>query len=243
MKARIAFFRNRRDDGLFPSDRWDAIGGLPTPAKQTTAYKLPRASGHLATGPDASRRAFTLIEAMVSIALAAMAGTALLLGSTSSLQSTDESLKRTIASGLAQQLMDEVAGNPYCEAGQAYAVPIACTSYESQGTGRERYDDIGDYNGVRTQPPKDLWGVALGKDDGLGGQRYVNFQALSGFLENLRQEIDVTYVSETNPTAALPAGQTSDYRAVEVRIMYVDPRGGSRQLAKLRRVVAYVPTL
>jgi type II secretory pathway pseudopilin PulG len=205
--------------------------------------KCERWTSSLDRRAKSPRDAFTLIEAVVTIALAALAGSALLLASTSSLQSTDESLKRTIAAGLAQQLMDEAVGNPYCEAGQQYATPMSCNSYESQGTGRERYGHVGDYNGVRTQPPKDLWGVALGKDDGLGGQRYVNFQAPSGFLESLRQEIDVSYVSEANPSAALPAGQTSDYRAVEVRIMYVDPRGGSRQLAKLRRVVAYVPTL
>ena len=40
----------------------------------------------------------------------------------------------------------------------------------------------------------------------------------------------------------LAAGQASDYRAVEVRIILNDPTAGSRKLTSERRVVAYVPT-
>ncbi len=161
--------------------------------------------------------AFTLVEALLAISVAALAGSVLLLGITSSLQTTNEALQQTIANGMAQQLMDEVVGG--------------------------RYHDVDDYDGVRRQPPTDPWGIELGKDDGEGGQRHPDFQAPAGFFDNWRQEIDVYYVGESDLTTALPAGQIRDYRAVVVRIVYVDPERGERVLAELRRVVAYVPPI
>jgi type II secretory pathway pseudopilin PulG len=188
--------------------------------------------------------AFTLIEALLAVAIAAMAGSVLLLGLHSSLQATDEAIKQTIATGMAQQLIDEVVGNLYCAPGASgYDTYLGCSSWESQGKGRERYNDSDDYNGLRAEPPKDPWGIALGADDGQGGQRHPAFQAPAGLFDHWRQEIDVYYVSETNPGTRLPPGQVSDYRAVEVRIVDDDPTRGPRQLVKLRRVVAYVPTM
>jgi hypothetical protein len=39
----------------------------------------------------------------------------------------------------------------------------------------------------------------------------------------------------------LSAGQTSNHRAVKVRVVFNQPTGGSRQLAEAQRVFAYVP--
>lgn len=182
---------------------------------------------------------FTLIEATVAIALTSIAGSVLLLGTMSSLQNTDDSMRRTVAYGMAQQLMDEAMGCRYMElGGSATDTTIGPGSTELAKGTRELFDDIGDFNGYRCQPPKDMYGVALGTDNGQGGQRYPNFQCSTAFLKNWRQEVDVYYVSESDLTSALSSGQTSDYRAVEVRIMYIDPQRGTTELAKIRRVVA-----
>jgi len=182
---------------------------------------------------------FTLVEATVAIALTSIAGSVLLLGTMSSLQNTDDSMRRTIAYGMAQQLMDEIMGCRYMElGGSATDATIGPGSAERAAGTRALFDDIGDYNGYRCQPPKDMYGVVLGTDNGEGGQRYANFQCSAAFLQNWRQEVDVYYVSESDLTSALSSGQTSDYRAVEVRIMYIDPQRGSTELAKIRRVVA-----
>lgn len=174
----------------------------------------------------------------------AVAGSALLLGIASSLQTTNDALEQEIALGMAQQLMDEVLGARYSAVGvDGYQTSLGPSSYESQGSGRERFDDIDDYDRLRIQPPEDMWGVALGCDDGEGGQRHPAFRATSGFFDHWRQEVDVYYVSATDPAVRLPQGQVSDYRAVEVRIYYVDPERGSRELVRLKRVVAYVPPL
>jgi prepilin-type N-terminal cleavage/methylation domain-containing protein len=191
-----------------------------------------------------TRDGFTLIEALVSIAVTAIAGSVLLLGTSASLETTNDAMQRTIAYGMAQQLMDEVVGCRYMDlGGSPYANPPQPSAAEAAAGKRQPFDDIGDFNGYRCQPPKDFYGVALGTDDGQGGQRYSAFQVSTGYLQNWRQEIDVYYVSDTNLTTSLPANQTSDYRAVEVRIVYNDPKAGARVLAKIRRVVTYVAPL
>ena len=147
----------------------------------------------------------------------------------------------TIARGMAQQLMDEIIGSRYCELGvDPYQVSLGPGADE---TSRQMYDDSDDYNGLRTKPPKDFYGIALGKDNGLGGQRNALFQVPAGFFDNWQQEVDVYYVSEANLSTKLAAGQTSDYRVVEVRIVYIDPNLGRKELVNLKRVVSYVPPM
>ena len=188
--------------------------------------------------------AFTLVEALLAITIAAIGGSVLLLGTTSSIQTTNEAQERTIAEGMAQQLLDEVLGSRYAELGfTAHDVYLgASVGEEATGT-RELFDDVDDFNGVRSQPPTDARGIELGRDNGQGAERNPNFRATAGFFDNWRQEIDVYYVSESNLITRLPTGQISDYRAVVVRIVYVDPQHGQRVLAQRRGVVAYVPPL
>jgi type II secretory pathway pseudopilin PulG len=203
---------------------------------------------------------FTLVEAMAAIALTVLAGSVLMYGSFASIQTTDDAIQQTVAYGLAQQLMDEVMGCRYFELGTTdyYATTLGPTATESATHTRQSFDDIGDFNGYRgdlngtqTKPPTDFYGKLQGTDDGQGGTtvRNPNFQCSSSFLQNWRQQIDVYYVKvdDTNvndiKVTTLPAGQTSDYRAVEVRIVYNDPTNGSRTLATIRRIVPYLPPL
>ncbi len=189
------------------------------------------------------RAAFTLIEALVSITIAAIAGSVLLMGVGSALQSTDEALNQTIAAGVAQQLLDEVLGGRYAAKGVGpYQTLLSPSSVESNDPGRQ-YDDIDDYNGVRSSPLEDPWGIELGKEGQAGSERHPHFQAPAGFFDNWREEIDVYYVDESELTRRLPAGQISDYRAVEVRIIDDPPNRGSRELVNLRQVVTYVPPI
>jgi prepilin-type N-terminal cleavage/methylation domain-containing protein len=192
---------------------------------------------------DRTHRGFTLAEAVVAIAIAAVAGAALALGMTSSLQATNAAVEQAIATGLAEQLMDEVVGARYSAVGAGgRQTSLGPSSWESQGPGRSRFDDVDDYANRSAQPPEDPWGITLGTDDGRGGQRHPGFQAPDGYLNRWRREVRVYYVRGTDFTP-LPSGQTSDYRAVEVRVLHVNPNGGARELARLQRVVAYVEPL
>ena len=191
-----------------------------------------------------NRAAFSLIEAMVAISIAAVAGSVMLLGVTTSIQTTNEAMERTIAAGIARQLMDEIVGGRYAAKGvDGYQINFGPSAWEQVGSGRQRYDDIDDYHGLQTQPPEDPNGILLGTDDGEGGQRHINLQAPTGFLDDWSEEVDVRYVDESDLSTPLPHGSTSDYRTVEVSVYKDDPEGGRRELAKLKRVVAYVPPM
>jgi len=189
-------------------------------------------------------RGFTLMEALVALAITATAGSALLLGVTSSINTTGDCLEQTIAAGMAQQLMDEVAGARYMELGcSAHDRYLQPGGVEAATGTRELFDDIDDFNGIRQRPPTDRWGIPLGHDDNAGDRRHPNFFAAPGGIDRWRQEVDVYYVDAADFTRKLSSGQVSDYRAIEVRIVDVDPDRGDRPLSTLRRVVAYVPAM
>jgi type II secretory pathway pseudopilin PulG len=184
-----------------------------------------------------SRRAFTLVEAVLAMAITVIAGSAVLLGIASAIQTTDSVLASTQASGMARQLMDEIAGQLYCED----------TAFPNQyplgpfGEARHQYNDIDDYHGWTSQPPVDRYLVALGTENRQGGLRDPNFRIPTNYFAYWEQSVAVYYVSASNPSQNLAAGQVSDFRAVEVTIRYVHPTQPSRTLARLRRVFSYVP--
>ena len=192
----------------------------------------------------AFRSGFSLVEAMVAITIMAVAGSALLWGVSSAMQTTDDSLQQALALGMAQQLMDEILGQRYHAVGSdAYETSMGASSWERGGSGRERYNDIDDYNRLRASPPVELDGTSIGTGDGTGDLRHPNFQVVHDYFENWRQEVDVYYADPDDFTRNLPSGSTSDYRAVVVRIVRDDPDSDPRTLAELRQVVSYVPPL
>jgi type II secretory pathway pseudopilin PulG len=188
---------------------------------------------HRSQTPRRPRRGYTLVEAMVALSLTAMAGAVVLLTVETSLDAADQALEQTIAAGMAEQLLDEVLGAAYGDPGETALAPDLG---ETLGGGRQQFDEIGDYNGYSAQPPVDRWGRPLGLGDDADESRLASFRAPAGAFDSWRQEVKVYYVDEGNLSKDLTVGQTSDFRAVEVII--------SRQnveLARLRRVVAYVP--
>lgn len=188
-----------------------------------------------------ARRAFTLLESLLAITLTAVAGLTLLAGIASSIQTTDAALEQAIALGMAQQLMDEVAGWAYMQPGVTpYQFPLGPGPGEG-GPTRANLNDIDDFHGFVEQPPSDRWGIPLGTDNGQGGQRYANMRCRPGYFDGWRREIEVYYVSDADPSTRLFGSQTSNHRAVEVRVYIDEPTGGARELVRLRRVFAYVP--
>ncbi len=187
---------------------------------------------------------FTLLEALVAVALVAMCGAAVLWGLQSGVQNAQTALEQTIALGLAVQLLDEILGAPYCaDLSNPYEVQLGPSGSESAGQARERYNDMDDYNGFVHSPPVDPWGIRLGEDNGDGLSRHAAFWAASSLLEGWTQEVEVYYVSPGDLSTRLSSGQVSDFRAVEVRIVVQSPTRGRRELAKVREIVAYAPPI
>jgi hypothetical protein len=185
-----------------------------------------------------------LVEALVALTVATLASGALFLGLYSSLGATDQSLEQATAQGIAEQVIDEVLGKHYAMPGAGpYQSSLGPSSWESAGSGRSRFNDTDDYHGFAAQPLEDRHGIELGSDDGAGGERHANFKIPSGFFNDWKQEIDVYYVDEANPAVRLSSGQSSNLRAVEVRILHAPAGQPSRELVRLRRVYGYVPAL
>ncbi len=195
------------------------------------------------TRPLAGRRsAFSLMEALLAISILAVAGGAIMLALTSSVQTTQVSVETSIAMGIAEQLIDEVMGQRYAAVGAGpYEYPLGASLWELNGEGRARYDDSDDYNGFVAQPVENIQGQELGQGESGGFLRHPNFRLPLGYFAAWREEIEVYYVDATDHSLRLDPGVASDYRAVEVRILRDNPDGTRRDLANLRRVYAYVP--
>lgn len=187
------------------------------------------------------RRAFTLVEAVIAVAITALAGSVLLLAVESCLTTTAEATERTLAEGLAEQLLEEIFSRRYAEPG---ANPITGTlgkdASETSGNARLLFDDTDDYHGYVSQPPRDPWGNTHGQGDDAGGLRHANFHLPDGMLANWRQQVEVYFVNANDLSQRLTNG-TSAYRAVEVTIQHVQRDGTLRPLANRRRVYAYLP--
>lgn len=193
---------------------------------------------------SANRPAFSLVEAMIAIAIMAIVGGAIMVGLASSASTTTFALESAIAEGIARQVVDEVVGNRYAAVGSGpYQVTLGPSAWEEAGSGRERFDDTDDFHDFTAQPVEDLWGSELGQGDDAGGLRHSNFQLPSGYFSTWRQQIEVYYVDNTDQSIRLSSGNTSDFRAVEVAIYADNADGTSRELTRTRRVYAYVPTL
>jgi hypothetical protein len=190
----------------------------------------------------AGRAAFTLAESLIAITIVGMTGAVLLLAVESTLQNTWDSVDRTIAEGMADQLLDEILAKRYMAEGEsARQTPLGRNAYENGSLGRERYHDSDDYHGFVALPAEGVWGEPLGTGNDRGGQRHPAFRVPTSMFENWRQRVEVYYVNPTNHAIRLTGNNTSYFRAVEVHIEYVQPDGGVRSLATRKRVYAYLP--
>jgi type II secretory pathway pseudopilin PulG len=199
---------------------------------------LSRCGRRVAGG--AWRRGISLVEALVATTLMVMTGGAVLLAVGGSLGASQEALEQTVAAGLAEQLMDEILGKRYHAVGASpLQWPLGPNSNE--GPHRANYDDVDDLRGYARQPPVDMYNRRLGYDNGTGGTRHPAFAVSSEMLRYWRQEVDVYYVSSSDPSIRLAPGATSYHRAVEVRIVARLPGRSPRTLATVRRVITYLP--
>ncbi len=189
-----------------------------------------------------SRRAgFTLVEALLGVSMTAICGTAVMLGLNTALETSDHATEKLLATGLAQSYLDEIMSQRYCEAGAGPQGSLGPGAPEVAGTGRSLYDDVDDFNGLSNAPPRDIWNVNYGTDDGTGGQRHLHFRLPASALQNFRVAVEVYYVNATDLTTKLTGTNRSNYRAVHARV-FVDDPNGSREVVNLRRVIGYVPT-
>lgn len=189
-----------------------------------------------------TRNAFTLVESLVALAIAGMAASVLLLTVQSTIATSTDAVDRTIAEGMAQQLMDEILQKRYKAAG---AHPrdtfLNANATELAAAGRSGRDDVDDFNDWSATPAASVYGFELGTEGTGSTQRTSNFRVPSGTFGRWRQRVDVYYVNATTQTR-LTSG-TSYYRCIEINIDQKDADGQWIPLATKKQVIAYVPML
>jgi hypothetical protein len=187
-----------------------------------------------------SRRGFSIVEAIVALSITAMAGSVLLLAVESNVQTTTDSVERTIADGLAQQLLEEALVRRFVAVGSdPLTGAFGPSGHEASGNGRERYDDADDYHRWEALPAEDQYGQAVGTGNDKGGLRHASFRVPDSYFENWRQRVEVYFVDPDDLSRRLTSG-TSYYRAVEVFIDIQDGDGAFRNVASRKRIIAYV---
>jgi hypothetical protein len=194
----------------------------------------PRRTSH-------ARTAFSLVEALVALTITTLAGSVMLLAIESCLSTTSDAVDRMIADGLATQLLDEISVRRFMAPGDSPFSISGPNASESNGSGRERFNDMDDYKNFSARPAEGIWGEAIGTGNDSGGTRNSNFRVPTSYFANWRQRIDIYFVSDTNHSVRLAGSTTSNYRAVEVTIDYIHSDGRVIPLAKRRRVYAYLP--
>lgn len=176
---------------------------------------------------------------MVSTAVTVIAGSAILLSLSTSLQTTQDAWQQATAASIAQQILDETAGLRYAAPGDGPRQwPMGPAGNE--GPHRASFNDIDDLKGL-SSGVVDSWGKPLGQGNGQNGLRPAAFRLRDGYFNNWRTTVEVFYVSDGNLAQALPQGQTSYHRAVRVRVYLDQPNGTSKKLGEVQRVFSYVP--
>jgi len=105
---------------------------------------------------------------------------------------------------------------------------------------RASFDDIDDYNAY-SSVPADRWGRSLGTGGAGGTQRPPALTLRSNYFMSWRTAVEVFFVSDTNLSQRLATGQSSNHRAVKVRVLFINADGTTRPIAETQRVFAYVP--
>ena len=169
----------------------------------------------------------------------ALAGAVLLLSVESSLSTTTDAVDRTIADGIAQQVLDQILTRRSAdETGGGLPSALGAAADELLGVGSELFDDVDDFAGYTMQPPEDRFGQPLGAGNDQGGSRPVN-SAPSGFLQNWRVRVLVYYVDPIDHRST--SATATAYRAVEILVEKVNPDGRVIPLANRKRVITYIP--
>lgn len=172
----------------------------------------------------------------MALVILSLAAATLLLTVDSSIDTAQHSLEELQARGIARQLLDEVCSLPYKEKGGSWdQYPLGPEPGEGA---RFQFDDVDDYASYTATPPQGPWAVQLGMENGFGGQRHPAFRVTDPKIGQMRAQVAVQYVDESDHSKV--AGAPTGCRRVQVLVeLRVD--GQWVELARAERIVSYVP--
>jgi hypothetical protein len=174
---------------------------------------------------------------LTAITITAIAGAALLSSAAATVQSTTQLADRSIARGLADQLMDEVA---------AVRFPDGTVPPATPGSPRSAFQTIDDFANYSAQPPVDRQNRTVGTEGtaltGSNQYRPAALQPAATYMGEFRQQVLVECVQPSG-NSWVAVGQSTNYRRVTVTISRTDANGITVPLAKAVRIfTATAPT-
>lgn len=185
------------------------------------------------------RRGFSLVESLISVSLATLAGGALLTAVGSTVLISTESTQTVIAQGIADQLMDELATVKFPR-----STTGSSQSGSGNGTSRATFDDLDDYNGWNASPPRTRDGMILGSERMTIGststQRPADFQPDPRFISRFRQQVTVEKITEVSGGSWAVVSSNTSLRRVTVTVSLTDARNQTKVLAVQTRVFSDV---
>jgi type II secretory pathway pseudopilin PulG len=175
------------------------------------------------------RAGVTLVETVIAVSLMTFAASALLTTVCSSVQISTTSQHTVIATGLADQLMDEIASVSFPGSGSA-----------STGSGRTGFTNFDAYNGYSASPPLARSGQVIGTEDTAATTRPQQFQPDPKLLSHFTQQVLVEKIADSGGSTWVTASQSTTLRRVTVTISYTDANGVTTPLAVQVRVFTNV---
>lgn len=188
------------------------------------------------------RRGFTYAESMIALAVLSLAGAALLTSVAGAVQSSNDSIYRSVGQGLAEQLIDEIAATKF---------PTGAAAVTSTAPSRSGFSTIDDYASWSECPPRTKAGEVIGNDDGadsdvatadmlLGkpGSRTTELAAAPNFVGRFTRSVLVERV-QPGATGWTVVEDHTPHRRVTVSVAYT-ANLSTRTVAQVVRVFSSV---
>jgi len=184
------------------------------------------------------RTGITLIESLVAVTITAIAGTALFSAIGASLGSSYSTLNKTIGTGLADQMLDELTSVRF---------PTSTDTRSVYTTTRYYFDDLDDYHNWSSTPPVHKDGVSLGNSRMTVLEYYpiarpYYLRPETDFLNRLTREVSVEKIRLDASNNWVVTSDSTDYRKVTVKIKLATTADfPSLEIAEATRIFSYVP--
>ena len=188
------------------------------------------------------RRGFTYAESMIAMAVLSLAGAALLTSVAGAVQSSNDSIYRSVGQGLAEQLSDEIATSKFPTGTASPPNPIPLRSW---------FTTIDDYDKFSECPPRTKAGEVLGNDDaadasvaymnmmlGKAGSRTAELAAAPSFVGRFTRSVLVERL-QRDASGWTVVTQHTPHRRVTVSVAYTANQS-TRTVAQVVRVFSSV---
>jgi len=177
---------------------------------------------------------------LVAVSIAAIAGTALLTSIASAVSSSTYTVQTSMAQGLAEQLLDEIAAAKF---------PDGTNSSSPSSYTRSAFDDIDDYDNWSGGRPRDKEGRIIGAEgfelkwfsSSFYIYRPAEMRPNLDYLNRFSREVSVERIRPDAANSWTTTTDNTNHRRVTVAVSFTDGQDNTQTLAEMTRIFSYVP--